>query len=307
MKKISCFLSCLVFCMLVLTGCGKNSEQIVEGTGLYYLNTEGTGLVKEKHTIKGTSAEEKIDGLLEEMQKETDCIDYVSPFKDEVKIEDWKLRSGMLDIYFNVKYNNMDSSSKVLLRAAIIQTLTQIKEVEYVSFFAAGQPVTDGNGQEIGYQSAEDFVQNVGSSLHSYQKGELYLYFVSADGKCLKGENVSVRYNSNMSKEKLIVEELIEGPMSSELQATFPSDTKVLGVSIKDGICYVNFDANFLTNQISVDPKLTIYSLVNSLVEGTDAAKVQILVNGEVNVKYQESVDLSQPFSRNLDIIEEEE
>lgn len=307
MKKIKYFICCLVLCVLFSTGCGNNEEQIVEGTGIYYLNTEGTGLVKEKYSIKGEDTEEKIKLLLKEMQKETDCIDYKSPFPQDITIEKWELKGSMLDIYFNVNYNKMEPFTEVLLRASVVQTLTQIQDVEYVSFFAAGQPVTDESGNEIGYQSEEDFVQNIGSSLHSYQKGELKLYFADKEGKTLVGENVSVRYNSNISLEKLIVEELIEGPMSSKLQATFSEKTKALGVSVRDGICYVNFDESFLTNAMALDPNITIYSLVNSIVEGGSATKVQILVNGETNVKYQETVDLSQPFSRNLEMIKEEE
>lgn len=306
MKQMKYIILSLVLCML-LTGCGRDEEQEVEGTGIYYLNTEGTGLVKEKFSIKGESAGEKIELLLEELQKQTDCIDYVSPFPEEVKLEDWEFKGGMLDIYFNVNYNKMEAATEVLLRAAIIQTLTQIPEVEYIAFYAAGLPITDGSGQEIGYQSEEDFVQNIGFTLHSYQKGELKLYFADQEGQKLVSEKVNVRYNSNISMEKLIVEELIEGPMASALQPTFSNKTKVLGVSVKDGICYVNFDENFLTNTVALDPYITIYSLVNSIVEGGSAAKVQILVNGETNVKYQETVDLSQPFSRKLEMIKEED
>ena len=56
--------------------------------------------------------------------------------------------------------------------------------------------------------------------------------------------------------------------------------------------------------QTNYTPELTVYSLVNSIVESGNATKVQILVNGEMNIKYQEAVDLNQLFSRNLDIIE---
>ena len=307
MKKMKYFTVCLILCVLFLTGCGKDEEKTVEGSGIYYLNTEGTGLVKKKYSIRGDNLEESIERLLEEMQKETDSIEYNSPFPKGVEIEKWEVSGSMLDIYFNVNYNKLDSATKVLLRASLIQTLTQIQDVEYVSFYAAGQPITDGSGNEIGYQSEEDFVQNIGSTLHSYQKGELTLYFANKDGTKLVGEKGSVRYNSNMSMEKLIVEELIDGPKSLDLRATFSNKTKVLGVSVKDGICYVNFDEKFLTDTIAIDPYLTVYSLVNSIVESGTAMKVQILVNGEANVKYHEAVDLSQPFSRNLEIIEEEE
>lgn len=306
MKKIVNTIFCLTLCMFLLVGCKGEKEQIVEGTGIYYLNTEGTGLIKEKYSIKGETVEDKVKFLLQEMQKKTDCIDYISPFPEDVKIEEYKIERTLLDIHFNVNYNKMDAVTEVLLRAAIVQTLTQIPEIEYVSFYAAGHPITDDQGKEIGYQNAADFVQNIGSTLHSYQKGELILYFASKDGQKLKSENVNVRYNSNISMEKLIVEEVIEGPMSAELQATFADNTKVLGVSVKDGVCYVNFDENFLVNQVAIDPNVTVYSLVNSIVENGAATKVQILVNGETNVKYQEIVDLNEQFSRNLEIVEEE-
>ena len=307
MKRMKYIFICLIFGMLVLTGCQKNDEKIVEGTGVFFLNTEGTGLVKEAYRIKGTNTEEQIKELLMELQKETDCIDFVSVIPVGVEIEKWELRGSKLDLYFSVAYNDMDEASEILLRAAIVQTMTQIKDVEYVAFYAAGQPVTDQKGNEIGYQSEEDFVQNIGSSLHSYQKVELDLYFANKENSKLAKETVTVRYNSNMSVEKLIVEELIDGTSSQKLQETFSPKTKILGVSVKDGICYVNFDEGFLTSATGVDPTLTIYSVVNSIVEGGNATKVQFLVNGEANVMYQDTIDLSQPFSRNLDIIEEEE
>lgn len=307
MKKIKYLLYCLILSMLFLTGCQKEDEKIVEGMGVFYLNTEGIGLVKQKYQLKGRDAEEQIEELLSELKKETGSIDYVSAIPVGVEIEKWEKNNSKVDLYFNVSYNDIDEASEVLLRAAVIQTLTQIDKVEYISFYAAGQPVTDNKGEEIGYQSAEDFVQNIGSTLHSYQIVDLKLFFANTDGTMLERETVSVRYNSNMSVEKLIVEELIEGPVSQGHQATFADKTKVLGVSVRDGICYVNFDEAFLSNTLAVDPKVTIYSLVNSIIEGGGAARVQILVNGETNVKYKDTVDLSQPFSRNLEIVKEEE
>ena len=52
---------------------------------------------------------------------------------------------------------------------------------------------------------------------------------------------------------------------------------------------------------------MTIYSIVNSLVEGTEAQKVQITINGESNAKYMEAVDLSQPLEENMELVAAEE
>ena len=109
-----------------------------------------------------------------------------------------------------------------------------------------------------------------------------------------------------LSKEKLIVEQLIKGPSSGSSQSVIPVETKVLGVSVKDHICYVNLDEGFLNNTYVIDPELTIYAIVNSIVEGGSSSKVQISVNGKSDINYMGKVDLSKPLSRNLEIVEEE-
>ena len=111
---------------------------------------------------------------------------------------------------------------------------------------------------------------------------------------------MEVRYNSNISKEKLIVEKLMKGPETSVAKATINPDTNLLSVTTKDGICYVNFDKTFLKGAYDVKPQVTIYSLVNSLTQGTGVGKVQISINGENDVKYMQTVDLSQPLEADL-------
>ena len=72
----------------------------------------------------------------------------------------------------------------------------------------------------------------------------LNLYFSNEDGTKLVSEKINdVHYSSTYRK--LIVEQLMRGPASSKAQATIPKDTKLLGVSVKDGICYVNLDSTF--------------------------------------------------------------
>ena len=76
-------------------------------------------------------------------------------------------------------------------------------------------------------------------------------------------ETEHVRYNSNTLKEKLIVEELMKGPFAETYKKVIPMDTVLLGVSVKDDVCYVNFDNGFL-NMTDIQAEVTIYSIVNS-------------------------------------------
>ena len=97
----------------------------------------------------------------------------------------------------------------------------------------------------------------------------------------------------------------MRGPRGSDLQRTIPKGTKLLGVSIKEGICYLNFDEGLKNILPGIKSEVVIYSIVNSVMESNAIDRVQILVNGENNIKFQESVDLSEALSRNYKLIEE--
>ena len=105
----------------------------------------------------------------------------------------------------------------------------------------------------------------------------------------------------------MIVEELREGASETGVCATINPDTNLLSVTTKDKICYVNFDSTFLTGAYDILPELTVYSIVDSLVEGTGATRVQITINGETNASYMETVDLSQPLEADMDLVAAEE
>lgn len=305
-KERAGLLFCFLLCAVFLYGCGKGKEPERGGYRIYYSDADGVQLVEEHCNSEEETVEGKIDEILKLLKKEPDTIDYKSVFVEGVEIEKWELQETKLSLYFNEQYSELNDVSELLIRASVVQSLVQISGVDYVCFFVGGDPLYDGSGREVGYMRAEDFVQNIGSSLHSYQTADLRLYFSNSKGDMLKAEEVSVRYNSNMSIEKLIVEQLIKGPSGTGGKAVIPAGTRLLGVSVRDNICYVNFDEGFLNVAEQVNPKVTVYALVNSIVDGGETAQVQILVNGETNITYQEIIDLSKPLSRNQDLIEEE-
>ena len=157
---------------------------------MYYVNTEGTSLVKEAFELKSGTTEEKVRDILQVMMKETDSIDYKSVFPKGVRVTNCYLKNERLDVHFTRNYKKMKPAEEVLLRAAIVQTLEQIRQIEYVGFFVENQPLADSAGNEIGYMGREYFLQYKGSSLHLYQLGDLKLYFVNENGDKLVQEDV---------------------------------------------------------------------------------------------------------------------
>ena len=149
------------------------------------------------------------------------------------------------------------------------------------------------------------FIDNAGNEISTYEKVKLTLYLANESGDGLKKVTRTVVYNSNISAERLIVEQLIAGTLEDE--KAFPTinpDTKIISINVKDGICYVDLDSTFLTQIYNVTADVTIYSITDSLAELSNVNKVQISINGDTNVTYRENTSLSTVFERNLELVE---
>ena len=101
-----------------------------------------------------------------------------------------------------------------------------------------------------------------------------------------------------------MVEQLIKGTSASDAQATVPKSTTILGVSVREGICYVNLDSKFVSDSYDLSPETAIYSIVNSVIENGNVTKVQILIDGASDVVYKKTIDLSRPLEWNATLLE---
>lgn len=307
-RKISSVLTlCLAFALLMvnITGCGKKQEPKEGETALWYINAEETDVAKEAYTLKGDTTDAQIKNALKALKKEPNTIEYKSAFQNHIAVEHFEVRDGKINLHMNEAFKKQNKTFRLLFEACVVQTLTQVEEIGYVQFFVGKEPIKNEKGVPEGYLCSADFVQNAGSSLHSYQSADLRLYYANAKGDKLKEEMVNVKYDSNTSLEKVIVEQLVDGPDENSLYPVLSPDTEILGVSTKDGICYVNLDRACQSTKYKIDPKITIYAIVNSITANEAAGKVQILIEGKANVRYQNSVNLSKPFSSDPSIVEE--
>ena len=297
-KRKIIFAVCLSLALVFsAAGCSERTDVGRTEPFLYALNADRTGLIKISWDIPDKETPETAMDVLEELKKTPEEIEYTAPIPEEVEILGCSLRGGILDVDFSGEYKEIAPLEEKLVRAAVVQSLVRISGINAVSFTVEGEPLTDSSGVAVGLMNSDDFVENTGSSPSAYQTDTLTLYFADKSGRQLVAEKRKVRYSSNVPKEKLIVEKLVQGPQSSGAYPTINPDTNLLSVTIKDGICYVNFDSTFLTGTYDILPELTVYSIVNSLTEGTETQKVQFTINGESNARYLETVDLSQPLT----------
>lgn len=290
---------------LLMAGCRKQQQVDESGYQIWYINQDETCLKYENKELQSKNEE----GLLREMMevmRETPTDDELKPvIPEDVKLLDFDFEHNQLYLDFSPEYKKMPKVYEVLCRAAIVRTLGQIDGVEYVDFQVNGEPLTDLEGKEIGLMNEDQFIENAGEEINAYKTADLTLYFSNKAGDKLVEQRVAMEYNSNISLEKLIVEQLIAGPPFEGAYPTIPSETKLLNISIKDNICYVNLDEGFLGTGYNVIESIPVYSIVNSLIENTDAQKVQISINGETNRMFRESINFDTIFEKNEGLIEQ--
>ena len=288
---------------LLMAGCRKQQQVDESGYQIWYINQDETCLKYENKELQSKNEE----GLLREMMevmRETPTDDELKPvIPEDVELLDFDFEHNQLYLDFSPEYKKMPKVYEVLCRAAIVRTLGQIDGVEYVDFQVNGEPLTDLEGKEIGLMNEDQFIENAGEEINAYKTADLTLYFANKAGDKLVGQRVAMEYNSNISLEKLIVEQLIEGPQELGHYATIPSDVKLLNVSVNDSVCSINFDAAFLNSSLDVATYIPIYSIVDSLAELSTVSRVQIRINGSQDDVFRDQIPLSTVFERNYDYI----
>ena len=301
MKKVRLFLLLLIFAML-LGGC-KEQPIPEEATVVYYLNKNATSLVPVMYESTGDSPEIQVEEFLAKLEETPESVDLRRTIPENVKIVDYTLERKQLYLDFNAEYLNLDKATEVLVRAALVKTLVQMEEVSFVGIRVMGEMLKDSKGVGIGLMNENTFLDNMGSEEHATKIATLNLYFANKTGDKLKSQSTVIEYSANVALEKIVVEQLIAGPTEKGFYPTIPKDTKLMSITTKDGVCYVNLDTGFTAQGYDVLGTVTIYSIVNSLAELPEISGVQILVNGETSITFKDNIRLETTFQINPEII----
>jgi germination protein M len=294
--------------MMMLAGCGsKSKEQSGTPVDISYINKNETKLVKETHYLTSADTKDQIVEVLTLLCSVPDNKELRATLTSGINIITYAYENGKVTLSLGDKYKELAKPTEVLTRAAIVRSLTGIEGVDGVTITVNGEPITDTSGNAIGIMTADMFVDNAGTQVEAVDtRITLRLYFANESGDGLIAVNRELSHNadvSNVSMEKLVVEQLIGGPVNGETYPTINPDTKLVNSTVKDGICYLTFDSSFLTAVNNVTTDVTIYSIVDSLVELSNINKVQFSIEGNKDGKFRDKYELSTIFERNLSII----
>jgi germination protein M len=301
MKKLSVFW--LVLLLAACTGCmgkGKQSADSDE-SGVYHLYTvKDSKIVSEDYRTDTTDNDQLVRELLTQIGLSAD------EDKSSVYVESQSIHNQVVYLSFNNQYSSMDTVQEVLFRASVVRTIAQVPGISYVYFYVDGTSLAYEDGTLVGKMAASDFVNETNDDLNSLAWTTITLYFSNTTGDRLVEKDIEMAYSKTMSMERLVIEQLIAGPDDPDMKATLPSNLRVLSVSVKEGVCYLNLDGAFLNEIVDTSANVQIYSIVNSLTELSGISEVQIQVNGDSHNELRD-ISLEKNFVRNPDLIETKE
>ena len=286
--------------MILLASCGQEEKE-ENVYPVYYVSNSETRVEIHSHVMEADDPEKQLLELVECLGTNPEKLEYKAPFSMGFEVLGIEAdENGRLQIDVSAAYRELSVTTEVLVRAAMVRTLIQLPSVSAVMITVEGNTLYDSKNNEVGWMNAEQFINNDGNEINTYELARVRLYFADESGTRLIAADREKHYSTNTPLERFVVEELIAGP-SGRIEGLYPSvngSTKIVNVTTKDGICYVNLDESFLTVVNNVSTEVSIYALVNSLVELSNVNQVQILINGEVPASFS-----STTFERNLDIV----
>ncbi len=302
MKKFK-FLCLFVALSVAFSACSVKAPSGKLAFDLYYANSTSDALVTEKGY-----ADEKLKGDISSFVKEIMFLLLKGPSLEGVKRiipEGVYLRGASEDAseqgtvnidlsgdYYTKLAADALPSQELLARYSIICTLCQFEEIKKVRFFVNGEPMlaSSGEGEILGAMGLNSVMINSPSSIETKTEKFVTLYFTDKNGTRLYPETHKATMTDN-SLAKTVVNELMRGPVSSGYERTFSDAAKLISVETTEGVCFVNFSADFIpkSDDEVYSIKTAVYSVVNSLTRLPDIEKVQILIDGKKpeNDEYQ--------------------
>ncbi len=292
MKKLTALFLCAV--LLFLSGCASDSPAV---TAQFYYRRAVTkfggtdGIIAgEERSIPGPLSD--TDALLSAYFSGPLEDEFTAPFPRDSAVLDWEIADQTLILTMNDSFGALTDVELSIACACICKTLTGLLPISQVQLqlkdtLLGGEPYILLSDEDIRlYDNGLD-----------QSRTEFTVYYTDNQRRYLIAEEVSVNLATEDDVISFLVESLMTPPENSGLYSTLPRRTELLGYTIDNGICTINFSAEFERNSWTgcEAQRLTLLSVVNTLTQLEEVQQVEFSSEGNLLVSYK-LITISEPF-----------
>ncbi len=267
---------------VMIAGCAQTMQEEPSQLLLYYCvastKTTGSALGTESVQLDEMTVDALINRLLEGPE---DTSSFSSTFPSGTGVKHWSVEDGILTLDLSESFGRLTGYSLIRAEYCIVLTMTQLDEVSAVCITVEDQPLYGGAS---GALTANDVLLQ--GETEDPVEFTVQLYFPLQDGSGLGVENATMQVSELTLKALATadLQRLATGTTQSYMQA-FLQNAGLLEIdAIRNGICAVNIDAQTMICLAGDDNEvdlLSLYALVNSLVELDGIDAVSFLMEGE--------------------------
>lgn len=192
------------------------------------------------------------------------------------------IEDGVCRVNLSEQYGSLSELKLTIADYCIALTLCQLEDIEAVTIDVEGEAIPYRDHQllaegDVLLSSAEDEPVYLHAAL----------YYLSADGAGLRVEQREVLVGEQETTVSAVMNALLAGPEDASLTLPMPEGASLLAVWVENGVCYLNFDAPFLTTPPpQPQARLLLYAMVDTMCALPDVDAVHLLVEGQSLPEY---------------------
>ncbi|MBQ7918719.1 MAG: GerMN domain-containing protein [Lachnospiraceae bacterium] len=141
---------CMLLLAFLLCACGGEEEPKGTTYPIYFVSNSETKIEKREVNVNDVAYEEQLEYVLGALSIMPDKLDYKAPLRMGFSLLDYEVEDGKITLNVSKDYLKLSVTTEVLVRGAIVKTLTGMPHINFVCITVEDEPLRDSLGTLVG-------------------------------------------------------------------------------------------------------------------------------------------------------------
>ncbi len=257
-------------------------SRLVTNVSVYYADAHRRYLVGKEISINTAEENNVIEYLIEQLQNPPKDTKLLSPLPEGTRLLDASIENKICKLNLSAEFDHSafrNAEAQRLSLLSIVNTLSQLPQIEGVEFYTEGNPVTQYRLLTITGPMRWD-ERAIGPVRNGLNEFDASMYLSNGSNDYLVCVPTRIRQVAGLSKAEMVIQQLIDYKPMNGFASPIPKNTVVNSVTIDNTICHVDLSNSFL-NSPDLVPK-AIHSLIASVCALDEISETVITIDGQV-------------------------